>query len=209
MDRLLLRTIDSPARLFELNPGLNRIGRNPTNDIRIPDASVSSFHCEILVDEHHILVRDLGSTNGTFINGNAAEESEVQFGQTLQIGTVKMMIAPMGDTGPIVRIPDFEVREPAVPAAAVLPDGSPACQKHPTVPASFTCAHCHQTFCTACVRSLSVAGAKEMHFCPVCSAVCEPLPATFQTEATSAAAHSNQKSLLGRLTQTLKLPFKR
>jgi hypothetical protein len=208
MDRLLLRTIDSPARLFELNPGLNRIGRNPTNDIRIPDASVSSFHCEIVVNEGHILVRDLGSTNGTFINGNAAEESEVQFGQTLQIGTVKMMIAPVGDTGPIVRIPDFEVREADAPAAAVLPDGSPACQKHPTIPAAYKCAHCHQTFCTQCVRTLSVSGAKEMHFCPACSAVCEALPTAARSHP-AAAGPSNQKSFLGRLTQTLKLPFKR
>ena len=71
---------------IELRPGLNRLGRNPTNDFRIPEGSVSSFHCEIQVQADQILVRDLGSTNGSFINGVAFQEAELGVGDILRLG---------------------------------------------------------------------------------------------------------------------------
>src|SRR4029077_1381663 len=67
MVRVVLRWIDSPWA-FELAPGLNKLGRNPTNDFRVSDPSVSSFHAELMVEDELIRVRDLGSTNGTFID---------------------------------------------------------------------------------------------------------------------------------------------
>ena len=70
----------------ELRPGLNRLGRNPTNDFRIPEGSVSSFHCEIEVQADLIMVRDLGSTNGSFIDGVRVQESELHVGDVLRLG---------------------------------------------------------------------------------------------------------------------------
>ena len=49
MVRVVLRWIDSPWA-FELSPGLNKLGRNPTNDFRVSDPSVSSFHAELMVE---------------------------------------------------------------------------------------------------------------------------------------------------------------
>lgn len=45
------------------------IGRTPNCDIFFNDPSVSKIHAEIVVNENEVIVRDLGSTNGTFING--------------------------------------------------------------------------------------------------------------------------------------------
>jgi hypothetical protein len=45
------------------------IGRTPNCDIFINDSSVSKMHAEIIVNNNQATVRDLGSTNGTFING--------------------------------------------------------------------------------------------------------------------------------------------
>lgn len=87
MDRLVLTWVNKPIAL-ELTPGWNRLGRNPTNDSRVGDASVSSFHCEILVEPEKVTVRDLGSTNGTYIDSVKIEESELKLGQTLRIGSV-------------------------------------------------------------------------------------------------------------------------
>lgn len=91
MDRLVLSWVNKPIAV-ELHPGWNRLGRNPTNDSRIGDASVSSFHCEVLVEPNRILVRDLSSTNGTFIDGQKVEEAEIKVGQTLRIGTVDLKL---------------------------------------------------------------------------------------------------------------------
>ena len=44
-------------RTIELKSGVNRIGRNQTNDIVLPYSEVSSFHLEILVDKEFIFVR--------------------------------------------------------------------------------------------------------------------------------------------------------
>ena len=67
MERLVLSLVGKPFAL-ELNTGLNRRGRNATKDFRIADASISSFHCEIvLAPDNTVHVRDLASTNGTYI----------------------------------------------------------------------------------------------------------------------------------------------
>ena len=66
----LLKGVTMPLE-FGLRTGLNTLGRNPTNDFCIHEASVSSFHAEITVQDDGavVLVRDLQSTNGTFVDG--------------------------------------------------------------------------------------------------------------------------------------------
>ena len=77
---------------IELRPGLNRIGRNPTNDFRVPEASVSSFHCEISLEGKTVSVRDLGSTNGTFVSGLRIRESILTTGQILKLGSAEFRL---------------------------------------------------------------------------------------------------------------------
>ncbi len=77
---------------IELRPGLNRIGRNPTNDFRVPEASVSSFHCEISLEKKIITVRDVGSTNGTFVSGTRIRESLLATGQILKLGSAEFRL---------------------------------------------------------------------------------------------------------------------
>src|SRR5690242_17954024 len=92
MERLVLSWLGKPFA-FELMPGLNRLGRNPTNDFRVADASISSFHCEVnLNPDNSLSVRDLASTNGTFIDGNQVSEGRLRPGQTLRLGTVEFAL---------------------------------------------------------------------------------------------------------------------
>jgi hypothetical protein len=77
---------------LQLKPGLNRIGRDATNDLSINDPSVSGSHCELMFEAGAILVNDLGSTNGTFIDQNPVQEGTLCSGQTLQLGTVEMRL---------------------------------------------------------------------------------------------------------------------
>src|SRR5262249_32979344 len=87
--RLVLSWVNKPFA-FELMPGLNRLGRNPTNDLRIPDASVSSFHAEVTVErDNTVLIRDLASTNGTYIDGVAALDGPIRPGQALPLASVE------------------------------------------------------------------------------------------------------------------------
>ena len=45
------------------------VGRNPQSDIFINDSNVSKNHAEIIIDNNITLIRDVGSTNGTYVNG--------------------------------------------------------------------------------------------------------------------------------------------
>ena len=64
------------------------IGRLPENALQIEDASVSSSHAEIFADEDRFFVRDLGSTNGTFINGEKIDKALLHEGDEVRFGTV-------------------------------------------------------------------------------------------------------------------------
>jgi adenylate cyclase len=67
---LILRSLDGKPREYPILPGRTTIGRRADNDIVISDLSASRLHAEILYDpmEDKLLIRDLGSTNGTYVN---------------------------------------------------------------------------------------------------------------------------------------------
>jgi hypothetical protein len=73
---------------FLLRPGKTQIGRRDDNIIQLGDASISGLHCEIVCSAGEIRIRDLGSTNGTFLDGARVQESLLQTGQTFVLGSV-------------------------------------------------------------------------------------------------------------------------
>ena len=74
--------------IHDLSEQTTTIGRLAENALQIDDASVSSSHAEIFSEEDHFFLRDLGSTNGTFINGEKIEKTILQEGDELCFGSV-------------------------------------------------------------------------------------------------------------------------
>jgi hypothetical protein len=201
MNRFVLTGLTHPGT-FELEPGFNTLGRNPTNDFRVHDVTVSSFHCEIVVSGDSILVRDLGSTNGTFIDGQPILEEQLKPAQVLRLGSAELRLDSHAvPEPPRVAIPELTVEQP--PASATLPDGSLSCVNHPEIPAVVKCVKCQKVFCEDCVHVLRLAGGKTRTFCPSCSGICEPLPGTSQVPL-----KPRRQSLFGRLTQTIRIRLK-
>lgn len=64
-----------------------RIGYDADNDVVIPLPQVSSKHAQLARDGHRFVLRDLGSTNGTFINGHAIDIAVVRVGDTIGLGS--------------------------------------------------------------------------------------------------------------------------
>lgn len=202
MDTYVLTGVNKPGA-FELVPGLNRLGRNPTNDLRVHDSTVSSFHCEVTVKETGVIVRDLQSTNGTFIDGQPVQEAPLRPGQILTLGSAEFRLdvrPPAPPEPPRVAIPELPVEKPAAPPT--LANGTFACLRHPEVPAWSRCTRCGLTFCEECVRAVGLPGGPKMTFCPECSGQCEPLPVASEA---GAAAKPKKQSLLGRLSQTIRI----
>jgi pSer/pThr/pTyr-binding forkhead associated (FHA) protein len=59
---------------------------------QIPEQSVSSHHCEILLRGAEVAVKDLDSTNGTYIDGDAIKEAVLKPGQILRLGKVELKL---------------------------------------------------------------------------------------------------------------------
>ena len=95
MARLLLLSEGFNGRTYELKVDKTTVGRVSDNAFEIPEASVSSHHAEILLRGNDIVIRDLSSTNGTFIDGEKITEAVLKPGQTLRFGTVALRL----DTG--------------------------------------------------------------------------------------------------------------
>lgn len=92
MPRLVIRLTDGRVLQTRLKQGLNTLGRNPSADIPIPDSTISLNHCEIELVEDQLYVRDLNSTNGTYIDGRPVQESKMTAGQILQVGDVQIEV---------------------------------------------------------------------------------------------------------------------
>lgn len=210
MVRYLLRGLNQPFE-YELHSGLNTIGRNPTNEFRIPEASVSSFHAEVTVMDggKAVVVRDLQSTNGTFIDGQPVEEAQLLPGQALQLGSVELRL----------EAEEFEIRVPTGPSQTLaqaagtlqaLPDGTVACSRNANLPATHQAIggcqavmRCPGLFNIASLRGMKLSGGSgQLVFCPDCNAKCEPIPGVTSQPA-------KRSSLFSRLTQTIQLGWKK
>jgi diguanylate cyclase (GGDEF)-like protein len=87
--------------VLEKKTSLTLIGRSPTNDIQIKDSFVSRKHARILKVNDRFFIEDLGSKNGTWINGNAIKSGKkiaIQEGIPIRIGETLISLdkAPMG-----------------------------------------------------------------------------------------------------------------
>ncbi|MEO8425526.1 MAG: FHA domain-containing protein [Verrucomicrobiota bacterium] len=78
------------GRVYELVVDQTTVGRGEPNTLVIHDESISTQHCEILVYGPEVIVRDLGSTNGTFVDGLRLhdQQCQVKAGQIVQFGSV-------------------------------------------------------------------------------------------------------------------------
>src|ERR687886_3050111 len=75
------------AQSYELRTGAPLVvGRAMTSDIPVLDPTISRRHAELLWDETGIHVRDLGSSNGTFLNGMRVESAKLSAGDIITFG---------------------------------------------------------------------------------------------------------------------------
>ncbi|HXI72220.1 MAG TPA: FHA domain-containing protein [Verrucomicrobiae bacterium] len=96
MAKLVIQNQGMTGRACELHTDRTTIGRVEDNTFHIADPSISSHHCEVQLRGSDIVIRDLNSTNGTFINGNKIEESILKPGQILRLGQVELKLEVEG-----------------------------------------------------------------------------------------------------------------
>src|ERR1051326_3777992 len=92
MPRLVVLSEGLTGRSHELKAEKTTIGRVEDNTFQIPDPSVSSHHCEVILRGNEVVIRDLNSTNGTFINGQQITETTLKPSQILRLGQVEVRL---------------------------------------------------------------------------------------------------------------------
>jgi predicted component of type VI protein secretion system len=90
MPKLIFTQTKFAAEPCELPEGTTTVGRSPRNNLVILDKSVSAEHCEILVSWNEVIVRELGSTNGTWVAGVRVNgQRPVNHGEIIRFGEVE------------------------------------------------------------------------------------------------------------------------
>ncbi len=137
MAKLVVNSGALRGREFELKPGVNSFGRGFNCDFRLDDASVSGSHAQVIVDSFSVVVKDLHSTNGTFINRSQVREGFLQPGQMISLGGVEMLFvadsveAPMASsaiarTVALPQVGGIKIARPSAAGGAPAPVPGPA-----------------------------------------------------------------------------------
>ena len=79
------------ASRFLLDRDVTTVGRHPDADIFLDDVTVSRRHAELHRTDEGVVVRDLGSLNGSYVNGERVEERLLFTSEELQIGRFKLL----------------------------------------------------------------------------------------------------------------------
>lgn len=193
MAKLLIKSEGVANPVLELRLGVNRIGRAADNHFQIVHSTVSTYHCEMVLGDGTVLLRDCDSTNGTFVDGQRVKEMLLAAGQMVRLGDVELFVETTEVT---VAIPQYDRPRPAPPV--VLADGAMICPRHAQSRVSYQCTHCREVMCEACVHRLRRRGGMIHLFCPLCSNPVELI----------GGPKVKKKSFLEILKRTVKLPFR-
>jgi hypothetical protein len=197
MARLVVKTEGLQPCLIELKLGSNVIGRSPDADFPLFHPTISTLHCELVLNDAGVTLRDLESTNGTFVNGQRIRETPILAGHTLRLGDVEVFVE---STDAHVAIPRFANADlPAPPVVSV--EGHIVCPRHPHSAAAFQCSSCKEVMCNTCVHRLRRKGSKSvLLLCPICS---------HAVQLFGAVAKPKKRSFFARVGETVKLKLTR
>jgi predicted component of type VI protein secretion system len=89
----IIRGSSARGRFLHFHEGDYVVGRDPDCRVQLNNRFVSRRHCRLSIRQDGVMVRDLGSTNGTLVNGErVADEVHLQIGDSLQLGAVVLQL---------------------------------------------------------------------------------------------------------------------
>jgi predicted component of type VI protein secretion system len=108
----------SNSQTLKLSDGLTTLGRSEECNLRIRSSQVSRKHCELFEKNGRLIVKDLGSANGTYVNKEKVEGQRVlEHGDVLFLGKVKLRVVKAGM--PLPARPGKKAADTAVAEAAL------------------------------------------------------------------------------------------
>jgi pSer/pThr/pTyr-binding forkhead associated (FHA) protein len=83
--------VDQTNRRHDLRTGSNIIGRGSDTDLQLLDQGVSRRHLDVQFDGHYATAYDLGSTNGTTVNGHEISSQGLRHGDVIRVGHTRIV----------------------------------------------------------------------------------------------------------------------
>ncbi|MEM9444347.1 MAG: FHA domain-containing protein [Verrucomicrobiota bacterium] len=80
------------ADIYQLKQGPLSIGSSDACDLVIKHPSISRIHCRVILSQHSLIIQDLGSTNGTYIEGRMVEKDYAIPGDLIQLGEMTLRV---------------------------------------------------------------------------------------------------------------------
>jgi len=97
-----------PVEEYILRQDTVTIGRGTENDIHLTDTTVSQHHARFVVSPESLIIEDMGSTNGTYVNGQRIKKQQLKYGDQVMIGQHKLSFANLG------QVDDCDEQEPTL-----------------------------------------------------------------------------------------------
>jgi hypothetical protein len=128
--QLIMRSGPTPGAVFNLGGDQLTVGRDSTNDVVINDAEISRRHARLTFQGGKYILEDLGSTNGTFVNGQRLAGPRVlKAGEVVSFGEQIVLVYEASTFDPAATI--------ASPRAAAVPSASRPIPAPPPAPADY------------------------------------------------------------------------
>src|SRR3954466_7508298 len=89
---LVMFRADGERKSFSITRDVTVMGRREDCDFRIPLGDISRKHCRLIKEDEALKIEDLGSSNGSYVNGKRIHEADLQAGDTVQIGPVVFVV---------------------------------------------------------------------------------------------------------------------
>ena len=195
MARLVIQNELEGPRALELKLGPNRVGRDPENDFPIEHPTISTYHCEFILSGEGVVLHDLESTNGSFVNGQQGTNVWLENNQTVRLGDVELLVETTEIT---IAIPKIEREAPVIKPPIQLENGVLVCPRHEHLMATFRCTFCAEVMCSGCVRMMRRHGGAPLFLCVICHNKCERI--VLEQAKT-------KKGFLGFLQDTVRFKF--
>lgn len=117
--KLIISHGDAPPLAVELQHEYTHLGRAEDNELSLSEPSISSRHCVFILSGPEVMVRDLNSSNGTYVNGEQISETVLHPGDNIQVGVIDIKFVPG------VRRPKLsQTSMAAMPTSQLMPTGS-------------------------------------------------------------------------------------
>jgi hypothetical protein len=131
--RLVVRRGPQPNQAFEVSKDVTTLGRDISNDIVVNDRETSRHHLRLMLSGDTLTIEDLGSTNGTFVNGKRVSGvTPLQNGDMIGLGeTVTLALESIPAAGEVPGASLGDLPPPSIPSPAETPVAEPGIAPEP------------------------------------------------------------------------------